>query len=354
MLRGPGLLQIASFVVVAPAGAKVLKFCPNRAKVKVEGRLEPKERENMNRFQRSWLLFKSSVSVVLNNKKLLIFPILSFVFTAIVLFFVVVPLGFQKTGYGLGQLEHWKAVGQSLVVARDTATAHTGRSDVALKPLAVAFGALIYLVSMFLATFFNVAFFHQILNALRGSPVSVEAGLKFALSKIKPILLWSLFAGVIGLIIKTLEQRLDLIGRIVMRLIGVAWSVASVFAIPVMIVEPEINPITVLRKSAATLKKTWGESLVGYLGLRFGGFLVTLVSIVLLGAATVLAVMLNSFWIFAVSLVLWFFSIIVFAYLTNVASQVYRCALYIYASDGTIPAPFDNDMLQMAWKLKKA
>ncbi len=38
----------------------------------------------------------------------------------------------------------------------------------------------IYLISTFLATFFNVAFYSQILNALRGQPVSISDGLRLA------------------------------------------------------------------------------------------------------------------------------------------------------------------------------
>ena len=307
----------------------------------------------MNKLRRSWILFKCSVSIVLQNKKLLVFPILSFIFTMMILGFVITPVAFQPTGHSLGEGAHWKAVANTLFVAKSTA-ANPGRTDVTLKPVAVGISIGIYMVSMFLATFFNVAFFHQILQALRGNAVSVQAGLRFAISKISGIAMWSLFAGVIGLIIKTLEERLDLIGRIIMKLVGTAWSVASVFVIPVLIVEPSINPVTVLRKSASTLKKTWGESLAGYLGLQFGGFLVLGFSILFIGGAIFASVALNNFWILAGAGIAWIFALIAFGYLTSVASQVYRCALFVYASEGTIPQPYNSELLEMAWKMKKA
>ena len=41
------------------------------------------------RFQRSWLLFKSSVSIIARNKQLLVFPVVIFILTsAIILFFL--------------------------------------------------------------------------------------------------------------------------------------------------------------------------------------------------------------------------------------------------------------------------
>ena len=54
-------------------------------------------------------------------------------------------------------------------------------------------------------------------------------------------------------------------------------SVAAVFAIPVIIRREDSNPLAVLRDSAGILKRTWGESLVGFVGLKLepdpcGGF----------------------------------------------------------------------------------
>ena len=108
----------------------------------------------MNKLRRSWILFKCSVSIVLQNKKLLVFPMLSFIFTMLILGFVIMPVAFQPTGHSLSQGAHWKAVVDTLVVAKSTAT-NPGRNDLTLKPVAVGIGIGIYMVSMFLATFWD-------------------------------------------------------------------------------------------------------------------------------------------------------------------------------------------------------
>ena len=59
------------------------------------------------------------------------------------------------------------------------------------------------------------------LGVKKGEMVSILAG-----TRLGPILMWTLFAGLVGLIIKTIEQRLSLVGRIIARLLGTAWSVA--------------------------------------------------------------------------------------------------------------------------------
>jgi hypothetical protein len=311
----------------------------------------------MEKLKRSWLLFKTSVHVIAHNKTLLVFPILSFCLTALIILFFLTPVAFIKTGFRYDQFEHWKAVGQTFFTTTHEVVNQVGNThssgELRFKPIGMILAAALYLLCMFLATFFNVAFFHQILAALRGGTVSVGAGLRFAVSKLPSILLWSLFAGVIGLIIKTLEEKVGLLGQIVLRLIGTAWSVASVFAVPVLILDPTKNPIEILKKSALTLKKTWGESLAGYLGLQFGGGLVLIISLFFLGGAVVLSIVLQTFWILAVAGVFWVFGLVAFGYLSSVAGQVYRCALYVYASEGTIPAPFNQELLNMAWKMKK-
>src|SRR5262249_55174587 len=140
-------------------------------------------------------------------------------------------------------------------------TGSGGRTQVVFTPLAAAYMTFLYFVCMFIATFCNVAFYHEILAALAGQPVSIGRGLKFASSRIWSILMWTLFAGIVGLIIKAIEERMEIVGQIIGKLLGLAWSVAAVFAIPVIVrKEGNANPFTVLRDSADVLKRTWGEA----------------------------------------------------------------------------------------------
>lgn len=307
----------------------------------------------MNRFQRSWQLFKSSLNVMQQHKRLLIFPILISVLTLGIVLFFFGAFAFQPTGYSYASAAHWKTVANNIWVSTPAA-AGSDRAEGALRPVAVIYLAIIYFVCMFLATFCNVAFYSEILKALNGQAVSIVAGFQFALTRWKSILLWSAFAGLIGYIIKTIEERSGIVGKIVLRFIGTAWSVACVFVIPVIIMDPEINPIIVLKKSAQTLKNTWGESLIGYAGLTFASTIILVGSVFYLGAAAAAAVVLHNFWLIIIAGCTWLIGIIAFSYLTSVASQIYRCALYLYATTGNVPAPYDTDMMSMAWKMKKS
>ena len=210
----------------------------------------------MNKFQRSWQLFKSSLEVMGREKKLLLFPILTAVCAIFIALLFLAPVAFQPTGYAYTSAQHWETVGdrvfkaapkETVSVTQDANTLHVSgnqRAQGEFQPVAMAYFALVYFVSMFVATFFNVAFYSQILLALSGQPVSIRAGLVFACTRWQSILAWTLFAGIVGLVIKALEQRFGFIGQIVMRIVGAVWSIACVFVIPVIITrENTFNPV---------------------------------------------------------------------------------------------------------------
>jgi hypothetical protein len=212
----------------------------------------------------------------------------------------------------------------------------------------------LYFVSMFLATFFNVAFYNEILAALGGQPVSIRRGLKFAMTRWKAVLMWALFAGLVGMIIKAIEERVSFVGQIIVRLIGLAWSIAAVFVIPIIVRQEQgANPVNLLRQSAGILKRTWGEALIGYVGLAFGNLLILIGSLAFLGAAAFVSVALHTGWIIAIAFVIWFMTLCAWGYLAHVAGQVYKGALYLYAADGVIAEPYSREMFASAWKFRK-
>ncbi len=338
----------------------------------------------ITKFKQSWLLFKASITVTLRHRKLLLFPIVnSILLTFIALFFIsamALPMVLHHTGYHLNQKEHWQALGDYYFVdpAKQAAGTNVAAESSAHMNVAVnnnhlvvdksghpidtygvswgsAFVVLIYFVSMFLATFFNVAFYNEIIAALNGRGVSFRRGLATAWSRLPSILAWSLLAGVVGWLIRRIEQRLPLVGRIVSGLIGLGWSIAAVFAIPVIIQEePMRNPLKILQQSATTLKRTWGEGLIGYVGFSAGSMVIFVASLGPLLVAGALALLFHSVWIIGVAAVIWVLALMIMAYVSGVAGHVYRCALYMYAAEGVVPEPYNQDLMDMAWKVKKS
>jgi hypothetical protein len=306
----------------------------------------------MSKFTRSWLLFKSSLTIMFRNKQLLVFPVVVFLFTSLILLFFLAPVLLRPTGYAYTSAQHWAAIGHSLFT--QSVDAHGRSVQAALTPAAMGYLAFMYLVSMFFATFFNVAFYHEILTALGGGNVSIPRGLKFACTRWKAILMWSLFAGLVGLLIQQIEQRLGIVGRIIARFIGMAWSIASVFVIPSIVQdEQNANPITMLKKSAGILKETWGEALIGYVGMNLASGAILVVSLLFLVGALVGSILMNNYWLVGIAGALWFLGMVALSYLASIAGQIYKGALYLYAANGTIPEPYNQEMLDSAWKFER-
>jgi hypothetical protein len=337
----------------------------------------------ITKFKQSWELFKASIVVTFRYPKLLLFPVLTTFMTAfIALFFfsaLALPVVFRDTGYHIYQPQHWVAlkdyyspqasaqpkvshpavgtyeVGSTSTVSSATRSAKANPPVIARgNPWFSIFLLPLYLVSMFLATFFNVAFYSEIIAALNGKGVSIRRGFGMAWSRLPAILAWSLLAGVVGWLIRAIEQRLPFMARVVTGFIGLAWSIASVFAIPVIIQQESTrNPINILQQSAAALKRTWGEGLIGYIGFSAAStviFMCSLIPLLLLGG---LALWLKSVWLGVIAAALWVLGLCLMAYISGVAGNVYRCALYLYAAEGVVPEPYNRDLLDMAWKVKK-
>ena len=322
----------------------------------------------MSKFKSTWRLVQQSFAVLMREKRLLFFPFVTSFLTVFIFLFFLAPIPFQPTGHSYLEPEHWEAVAESIfrgglpqAEAEGTAPGAAGAQGIELDTWFLGYLTVLYLVSMFLLTFFNTAFFNEIINALNGRPVSIIGGLRFALTKLKPIAMWSLLAGVVGIVIRKLEQQFGFLGRWIVALIGIVWSVASVFAIPVLIREEEAdNPFEVLKKSALLIKRRWGEGLIGYVGIRAAG---AVLAVSLIVVFSILLVVLG-LWVgtslpslltplIVVLVATWLLSSILVAYFENVINKVFQCALYIYAAEGVVPGPFDQALLDGAWKVKK-
>jgi hypothetical protein len=204
--------------------------------------------------------------------------------------------------------------------------------------------ALAYLPGMFLATFFNVALYSQILQALNGGQVSLARGLALAREKLPAIIAWSLLAGTVGMLLRLLQERTGPLGRWIAGLVGFTWSAASAFVVPVIINEPgRRRPIAYLQISAALLKRVWGEGAIAFAGIGLIGLVAALV-LIAIGSATYAISDQNLVLVYPMVIV----SYLIFALLYMVW-RVFECGLYIYASEGVAPGTFDEELFQRAW-----
>ena len=326
----------------------------------------------MNKIKRSMRLLQASFGVLRREKKLFLFPFIGSMLAIVALLFFVTPILLYPTGHPYASAAHLSTLATKLGYDSSPSNgAHHAPAAVGIyaMPAAAApfmtqwwagpFMGLVYLASMFLATFSNVAFYHEIMQALNGNPVSMRRGLRFALARWRAVLLWSLFAGLVGYVIRSIQERLGFLGQLVTSLIGVVWSVACIFIIPTLVRDTETSdPIKLLRNSAGTLKRTWGEMVIGFYGLEmaFGAFFFLVTAVMVGGGICIYKLGLHShgqiLWLILLGVGGLFGVAMLLSWLSGVVNPVYRCALYIYATEGVIPETFDQELLDSAWKVK--
>jgi hypothetical protein len=190
------------------------------------------------KLNRSWQLFRRSVLVIQEHPKLLVFPVVTGLLTTAIALFFLAPVALVMLAPNWIAGSKIQALAHSIGFLRFQ---QGGSFNFQVQPLGSAILGSIYLLNMFLATLSSVAFNHQIMEALSGQPVSLSRGIEAACARWKSILLWSLLAGVVGLIIRALEERLAFVGRLVAGFIGLAWSVAAIFAIPILARDQEVS-----------------------------------------------------------------------------------------------------------------
>src|SRR5256884_5623978 len=128
----------------------------------------------------------------------------------------------------------------------------------------------LYVVNYFVIVFFNVALVGVANSRLMGGTWTFRDGIALAWERKGTILQWALVAATVGVILRTLEERMGLIGRLIMRLIGIAWALACYFVVPVLAFE-DLTPIDAVKRSSKLFRDTWGEKDIGgfFLGVAF-------------------------------------------------------------------------------------
>jgi hypothetical protein len=72
------------------------------------------------------------------------------------------------------------------------------------------------------------------------------------------------------------------------------------------------------------------------------------------GMAFFTGLSVSNIWLLIVAGVIWLLGLVFLGCVSGVVSHVYRCALYIYASEGVAPEPYDQELMDRAWMVKKS
>jgi hypothetical protein len=196
---------------------------------------KPNSMNFFTRLSNGWTIALNSFTVLKENRQLILFPILSGISMILVIGSFVTVL---MASYG------WN-------------TDAIGEPNTVVNYLIVF---VYYLVNYTIIVFFNTALVHCTHLYFNGEEVTIRKGLQFSISRIGAILSWAVFAATVGTILRLLQDNLGWVGKIITGLIGVVWSIATFFVVPVIAYE-NLGPIGAFKRSSEIVRAKWGEGL---------------------------------------------------------------------------------------------
>jgi len=209
-----------------------------------------------------------------------------------------------------------------------------------------------YVLAYFVALFFNTALVGAAMIRMDGGNPTLSDGLGIAWARVGRIFGYACIAATVGVFLRLLEERVGWVGRIVVKLIGIAWALSTFLVVPILVTR-DVGPIEAVKESAGLLRETWGENLIGSAGLSLV-FTVAYFGLVLICAAGVfLGLQARLPVVIAVVVLAGIVALLVLAALQATMQGVYSAALYRYATNSGVPTPgFDGDLMQLAFRVK--
>ncbi len=267
-------------------------------------------------------LMKASWQVLKRDRELLLFPVISGICClSVMAIFIILALehGWLKPLAG-------HATGQQ-------------------KNVAYWFMFLFYYCNYLVIIFFNSAIIACAVIRMDGGDPNLGDGLQAAVSRFPQIAGWALIAATVGFLLGMVESGSRRGRGIISAIFGIAWSVISFLAIPLIVVEKS-NPLIALERSYELMHQTWGEQVIGNFSF---GLIFTLFSLPVVPFMLVL----NRLWatpsllpVLACGIIY----LIVLGIFQSALQTIFNAVLYVFARDGRVPEGFSEGQLKEAMR----
>ncbi len=202
---------------------------------------------------------------------------------------------------------------------------------------------LFYYCNYLVVIFFNAAIIACAVIRMEGGDPTLADGLQAAVNRFPQIAGWALIAATIGMLLGMVESGSRRGRSIIAGILGIAWSIVSYLAIPLIVVE-KTNPLVALDRSYFLMHETWGEQVVGNFsfGLIFTLFCLPVFPLMLvmnrLWGAPMLLPVLAGFVIY----------LIVLGIIQSALQTIFNAVIYVFARDGKAPGGFSAELLKEA------
>ena len=272
----------------------------------------------MSRIKRGWGLTKKSWGLLNEHRELIRFPLYGAVAT------IVPAIVFLGPGLYLFDKDQLAGAIPLVVIG------------------VYAFSVIGFYFSVALAACADMIF--------RGQEATVGDGLAVARSRFTQICGWAAVNTAISAVMGVLENQGGIGGQIAARLVGMAWSLVTFLAVPVIAIEGT-GPFETLKRSGSLFRDRWGQQITGNIAIGGAVFLLGVLPAVLLIVIGV-AVWSSAAFLGALLVVIGAIVLAVALLVSKALSGIFGVALYRYALDGEVVGGFTREDLESAVKTK--
>jgi hypothetical protein len=282
----------------------------------------------MGKLATSWDLVKTSFSILRSDKELVLLPLTS----AFLSFLTLATL------FGGYFAMYWPEVRAAHAAGTQWQFSHSS----SLYALIFVF----YVVNYFIVIFCNVALAGVANSRMCGGTWTMRDGLALAWARKFTIFKWAVFAATVGMILRWISERVGILGKIVVGLVGLAWAFAVYFIVPVLAFE-DLDPVDALKRSAQLFRKTWGENVVAGISFSFIFTIALFAGIAVLFAAfSILPATLASM---IIAVILFCVYVLMIFVVSSATTSIFNVALYRYAMTGKPQGGFSEEQFKSAW-----
>ena len=273
----------------------------------------------MKRIRRGWDLTKKSWRLLSEHRELIRFPLYGA--------FATIPLAivFFAPGLILAANDVWAGAIPLFVIG-------------------------VYVLSV-VGFYFSVGLAAAADRIFRGEQnVTVADGLAVSRERFTQILGWAALSTSISVVMTALENQGGIFGQIAARLVGMAWSLVTFLAVPVIAIEGT-GPVATLKRSASLFKSRWGAQITGNIAIGAAIFLIGVLPAALVIVAGVLLWSSVSF-LGALLVIVGAIALAVALLVNKALSGIFGIALYRYTLDGEVVGGFSAEDLESAVRTK--
>jgi hypothetical protein len=184
----------------------------------------------------------------------------------------------------------------------------------------------------------------------RGQEATVADGLAVSRERFAQICGWAAVNTAISALMGVLENQGGIGGQIAARLVGMAWSLVTFLAVPVIAIEGT-GPFQTIQRSASMFRARWGQQITGNIAIGGAVFLFGVLPAILLIVLGV-AVWSSASFLGALLVVIGALVLAIAILVSKALSGIFGVALYRYALDGETVGPFTQEELESAVKTK--